>query len=426
MRKILKNQKGIALLIVLSTLSLLTFALVEFTYNSRVNYRIAANYKKQVQAYYLAKSALNFSKLILKYQKDAEKQLEQVSKSLGNMQVEPIYRMFPLSSELLRGALSGAFSLPGLNPESDTEGEESSDSNESDTKSDIEAGVGMIDKEKASEFLDFDGDFNAEIFEETIKFDLNVIQTIDPKSKSYDSRKKLLYSILQLPEFEDYFEDFNEEAPELVHALSDWVDINGVIDEFDNLQRGNEDSLYSKYDYSIKNSKFSTYSEIRLVEGMNDKLFKALKPYLTVYSNNDKINVCLAEDEILKALLFHYTNYSNCTRPIRYEEEDKIEELLEIMRASCPDPDEIALQLNTFLGLVDLEETSGTNKKQKSPGSQIPGCLFQFKDFITKDNKVFRIKASGVVDETLLTINAVINTDSSDPNKWKFLYYRVE
>src|SRR4051812_13237480 len=69
----LKNQRGIALLMVLSALAVMTIAVVEFVYNMRINYQLAVRNKERLQAYYLARSAVNLSKLVLKYNKEAEK-----------------------------------------------------------------------------------------------------------------------------------------------------------------------------------------------------------------------------------------------------------------------------------------------------------------------------------------------------------------
>jgi len=86
----LKNQKGIALMIVLSSLMILTVTVVEFAYISRVNYQLAVNAKERLQAYYLAKSAVNFGKLMLKYNKEAEAAIEKAGSAAEGLMTEPI------------------------------------------------------------------------------------------------------------------------------------------------------------------------------------------------------------------------------------------------------------------------------------------------------------------------------------------------
>ena len=91
----------------------------------------------------------------------------------------------------------------------------------------------------------------------------------------------------------------------------------------------------------------------------------------------------------------------------------------------------MASALNSALGLVDLEEETEAKGKDdssssSSTGSKVTGCSFQFADLLTKDNNIFTIKATGTVGETEMTLTAVLNTDSSDPTKWKTYYYRLD
>lgn len=59
-RGVLKNEKGIALIITLLVVTLLTALIVEFAYSARVNLSAAGNFRDKQKAYYLAKSGVNF------------------------------------------------------------------------------------------------------------------------------------------------------------------------------------------------------------------------------------------------------------------------------------------------------------------------------------------------------------------------------
>ncbi|MBI2340437.1 MAG: general secretion pathway protein GspK [Deltaproteobacteria bacterium] len=440
-----KNEKGIALLIVLSTLMVLTASVVEFAYNSRINYRLAIHAKERLEAYYLAKSALNFSRLLLKYNKDAEKLLESAGSAGSSFGSEPLYRLMPLSSELLRGVLSGESSgLPGGSEGeeegAEEEGQTGDEGEEEEEKAtgeeDIESGVSMVSKEEAEKFLSFEGDFESEITEEQSKYDLNKIASLVSTAPAYDQRKQLLYSLLLSPSFANAFEDQEQDAATLVHAIADWVDSNGLVNEFENIQRGDEEGLYSDAGYKVKNGKLLNLSELRLVAGMTDDIYQLLAPFVTVYSADDKLNVCIGEQEdLIKALVHHYTNHAGCAQPVGYEDEEKMTELATAVSSACPDPDSMASALNSTLGLVDLEESSAdssdtsdssSSSSTSTAGSKIAGCAFQFKDLLTKDNKIFRIRATGTVGETSVSISTVLNTGSSNPTQWKYLYFRVE
>lgn len=453
---VLVSQRGVALLIVLSSLMILTTAVVEFSYSTRINYRLAVQNKERLQAYYLAKSAVNFSKIILKLNKEAEKALEQYQDVAGGMDIEPLYRMVPLSSELFRGLVesggSGIFNEGGdeLEAADAEEGEtkveegleigkdengEGTGQGESGVGEDgemMEADVSMLDKEAVDRFLSFEGDFSSSIWEEQTQYDLNKISGIETTSQTYDNLKKVLLSILRLQKFKSLFEESDLEEETLVHALSDWVDSNTMINEFGNIQRGGEDRLYLDHSYETKNGKMITKSEMRLVAGMNDALYTALSPHVTVYSGTDKINVCLAP-EMLEILIYHYSQHAGCTSRVDYEDEERMKELVDAVLGECPDESAMASALNLKLGLSDSEDedededSKKTDKKQKTlPGEVVPTCSFQFKDLITGDNKVFTVKGTGTVGETEVNITTVLNTADNSPSKWSHLYFRVE
>lgn len=440
-----REQKGIALLMVLSTLMILTTAIVEFTYTSRINYQLAVNAKERLQAYYLARSALNFSKLILKYNKEAEKLIESAGSQASSLGLEPLYKMIPLSSELIRGVASGQvtelFQTTGADETSDPsdpsqdelalaeEGETVQDEDKS-AEEKVEAKPSLLAQDEAEKFLSFEGDFSAEITEEQTKFDLNKINGIVSNTKAYDQRKKMFLAFLMNPKFEKLFENHSRDAEALVHALSDWVDPNGVINEFEGVEQGDEDSLYTGQHYPVKNGKMMTLSEMRLVAGMDDALYQELEKDMTVYPAGDKMNICLGNEDWLSALIYFYTHEAGCASPVDYEDEEKLKELQEAVLSGCPDVDVMATLLNTNLGLVagndEITDTEETSDQQDTSGASVNGCAFQFKDLITGDNNIFKIKAIGTVGETELTLTVVLNVDQSDPTQWKYYYYRID
>ncbi len=431
-----KNERGVALLLVLSAVMILTTALLEFIYTERVNYQLAVNAKQRLQAYYLARSALNFSKLLLKYHKQTEKTLASAGETAQSLMTEPIYKMLPLSSDLIRGVLSG-----GITELDTSAGKEAADSgadttleptgNEEEKNTSVKLDMSGIASDKASEFLSFDGDFLAEITEEQSKYDLNKIYNTVSTSAAYDQRKKLLLSLLLLPKFQKDFENQDQDAPKLVHALADWVDQNGIVNEFDNVSRGNEDSAYQDVNYKPKNGKMLTLSETRLVSGMNDDILSHLKDDVTLYTNSDKINICLNIDgentDWIKALIYHYTHNSGCvSSPIDYRDEDKMTELVDAILELCPDVNAMSSALNSALGLVEASSDDSESTSATTAGANVTGCAFQFKDLITSDNKVFTVKATGTVGETNTSIIVVMNIQQDNPSKWKYYYYRIE
>lgn len=66
MKTIIDRQRGVALVTTLLAVTLLTIAVVEFAYSSQVDYHLAHNALKALQASYLARSGINLALLVLK------------------------------------------------------------------------------------------------------------------------------------------------------------------------------------------------------------------------------------------------------------------------------------------------------------------------------------------------------------------------
>ena len=66
------ETRGVALILVLTTIAILTSIGVDFSYGSRVSLRLAENSRDELRAYYLAKSAVNLSRLLLYFQRQID------------------------------------------------------------------------------------------------------------------------------------------------------------------------------------------------------------------------------------------------------------------------------------------------------------------------------------------------------------------
>ena len=428
--KILFNNRGIAYLVVVSLVTLMMTIVIGLKMYSSFHHQITLNAKARLQAHYLAKSGFRFTKLLLLYDKKIQEQVKKTGASasaLNAVGYQPLYEMFPLSSELLRGLLGGASSLPeGASDPTEEEvlPEEEPQEGEEDQLSEINKAAGLLQQEKVKEFLNFDGDFETEVSEESSKFSLNTISKLSTTSSTYDLYKKILFTLMRKKEFKNFFEYQDRDAENLTHAVFDFIDANNSINEFNQIERGEESSLYRDIDYEIKNAKMLTLSELRLVAGMSDDIYVALEPYLTVYHTSDRINVCLAEESILDALLLHFTAESGCTNPLDTDDEEALKNLREVVLSGCPDPVAMANALNVELGLQSTDEAAEDTSEKKS-SAKVSGCSIHFEDLITDDNNIFTIKATGLVDEVKMTMTVVLDTSPSKPEAWKILYYQL-
>lgn len=411
----LKNESGIALILVISSVMFLTVLVFDFWTDAQMGHQLAINYKARVQSYYLAKSGVNFSKLVIFYNKKIESMLSKNKMSMGDIGMQPLYKQVPINSEGLRGMLQAAAAA--------NDSEDSGDSGDDNLK-----GLSMLSQDDVESFLGFDGNFDAEISEEQSKYSLNAVSKMTSKSSSYDLHKKVLQSILMRPMFKTFFENQDYDVPQLVHAISDFVDSNGTINEYDKVERGSESSIYRDADYPVKSSTLLTVSELRLVQGMSDDIYQALEPLVTVYHTSEKVNVCLADTEIMDAMIVHYTNYSDCTTSLDSEDDkEEIESLRSEALGACPDDDAVASALNAALGIKTTGDTNtASTAASKANSSKATGCKVQFKDLITSTNNIFRIKSEGDVSGVKTKVNVVIDTSNSKASKWKVLFYQVD
>src|SRR5690554_2208316 len=77
--------RGVALMLVLITLAILATAVVEFAYNARVNTAMATNERDKLKSYFLAKSGINLSRLLLSFQYALQDESRQTDDETGQM-----------------------------------------------------------------------------------------------------------------------------------------------------------------------------------------------------------------------------------------------------------------------------------------------------------------------------------------------------
>ncbi|MFN7134394.1 MAG: type II secretion system minor pseudopilin GspK, partial [Myxococcales bacterium] len=68
------TQRGMALILVITSIAILTTVAVDFQYNSSVDLQLAANARDELRAEYMARSAINMSRLLLRFQRQLDSQ----------------------------------------------------------------------------------------------------------------------------------------------------------------------------------------------------------------------------------------------------------------------------------------------------------------------------------------------------------------
>jgi len=81
----LKGHRGVALILVLTTIAILTSVGVDFSYSSRVSLKLAENLRDETRAYYLARSGVNLARLLLHFQKQVDAMGGQLASGLASI-----------------------------------------------------------------------------------------------------------------------------------------------------------------------------------------------------------------------------------------------------------------------------------------------------------------------------------------------------
>jgi len=301
-----KNQKGAALLTVLIAMMIISIMLFEFQYAAMVEQKLAYNDLNQLQAYYLAKSGIRIGLLRTALYGRAKRSPE--VKNLG--------KNFPIDTYL-----DGIWNLPlpGFPPAKETvkqlEGE------------DRDAAEKAIKATKVA-----DGQSTHVITSEASKININFLEIPaaqrnqrinfnDQPKTLHEHVGKLLINLMDgfIKESENPNEEYGDLRPEeVVMNIMDWVTPGS-----DKVMGGSKDSFYEGQDppYKAKRGRFYTLDELKLVQGIDDHLFNKLKPHLTVYSYDGKINLNTASTTVLRSL---YTDFTEDDMKRIQEEKDRL------------------------------------------------------------------------------------------------------
>jgi len=391
-RRLAKNRSGMALLMVLVTIAILSAVIVDFVYQTRINVRIAGNVRDRLKAYYLARSAVNLSRLVLHFQ-------GQVDKFTGGML--KLYQIIPIESDLAKAMTSGemgeAFGLEGLNLGT-TRG-----------------------------FGEFDGNFFSEIRDEYEKINLNSLESITSIAAPVSAQ---ILALIGGPRYETMFEgpdadgQYNTPA-DIVVALHDWIDADTTFDTFNPdvliLDPFSQATLFmpgtsgedSRYDmlkdpYQNKNDPFFSVDELYMIRGVNDDFMEEFGEKFTVYTDPALLlNLTSVNDPVmmLSLLCMQPENLALCT-------EQGLPQLLEVLALFFEFRN--LMQMTTFM-VPNNEAIQGFFN------SMGPTLSPYFMKNLAPFSDTFSIRAVGQVGEVMVTIKTVVKNTVSGQ---EILYWR--
>ena len=319
------SPRGVALILVLTVIAILTSIGVDFSYNSRVSLKLAENARDGMRAYYLARSAVNLSRLLLHYQKQldgAGAQLAGLAGGLGGgsaglpggrppptgagAAAPPslgirLWDLVPIDSNafglLLSGAGADAIGADGTVLARDR------------------AQQGSAGPERPRDlppperplhaFGDFAGSYRTKIVDENSRINVAKLNGLSTQALAALIQMR---AMMADPKYDFIFNEEDAQhdrvaRDDVILAMKDWIDEDETGSGIDPTQtRGNpfvnafsdENGPYSRYTprYKAKNAKFDSMEELYQVRGVNDRFMAAFGDRLTVWPDiNSKLNI---------------------------------------------------------------------------------------------------------------------------------------
>ncbi len=276
----------------------ITILLFEFQYAAMVERKLAYNELNQTQAYYLAKAGARIGML----------RVALYARLKSNSQIKSMAGNTPGGQAMLDMALDKIWQLPlpSFPPSLES----------------IKA-LGNADQLGAETVLKetkiTDGSYSVNIQSESSKLNLNSLAVPasflrERPNFSVPPTRPDLYTGLMLVnllnsflrESDDPYAEYPNLRPEeQVMDIMDWVSQGDS-----RLMGGSKDSYYTALapPYRSKKGRFFTLEELRLVRGMDEHLFEKLRPYVTVYSYDSKLNINSASEKLYRAIYSDFTD----------------------------------------------------------------------------------------------------------------------
>lgn len=267
------NNKGVALIIVLTGLTILAAFSSEFTYRSRVDIKVATNLEKRVQAYFHARSGMEIGRLVITSQKMVDQALASFGMS-GKAAGLELWRFAPKFVDVFTSSSLSFLGFQLMNLE----------------------GIKGVGVER--------GGFELEIVPEDSRINVNAGDSDKDKRAVFSK----LYPVLAGQIDDEPMTGMDRKAAEVILNIIDWADPDDSRSDIDS--NGNllstagagENMNYSRWGYTSRNARMDSLDELLMIEGVTDSLFCRFKDMLTIY-NTSKIDVNEADPFLIKAVV---------------------------------------------------------------------------------------------------------------------------
>ena len=456
-------QRGVALILVLTTLAILTSIGVEFSYSTRVNLKLAENLRDELRAYYLARSAVNMSRLLLHFQKQLDgaggqaaaglqRALGAVQGAAGQKGASPLaavagalglpaggagaaptslgirlWELIPIDSNAFGMVLGGTGLPDDIDPGALGADRDSSDLEERRRQRAKEderpPGAPALEGPPLHAFGSFEGGYNSKIVDENGRINVRGLNGLGGQPLAVLIQ---LRAMMADPKYDFIFDedDANHDRvrrDDVILALKDWIDEDETGSGIDpsNLRApfvnafSDENSAYDRYTprYKAKNAYPDSLQELYMVRGVNDRFMAAFGDRLTVWPDiNSKLNVNTSDPlQMVTNILISALNPNDpaLRDPLLIRtilQEIQLRKMFSFFGLSVTDFISV-LQANRVLVRPELSQASSPN------------------NFLGDQSDTFKITATGRVGHVEKKITAVVRYDEL---LGKLIYWKEE
>jgi general secretion pathway protein K len=437
------GRRGVALILVLTVIAILTSIGVDFSYSSRVSLKLAENQRDGLRAYYLARSAVNLTRLLLHFQKQLDTVGGQAGAALQRVlssaqgttpagqtatatasqqaaqpvvpgQAAPsslgirLWELVPIDSNAF-GLLLGGGIPDGVDPRS-----LGADRDRSETQPTPAARPRDLEppKEPLHAFGGFEGSYHAKVVDENSR--INVVKL---NGLGADALAALIQmrAMMADPKYDFIFNEEDAQhdrvpRDDVIIALKDWIDEDETGSGIDPTQtRGSpfvnaysdENGAYQRYTprYKAKNARPDSLEELYMVRGVNDRFMAAFGDRMTIWPDiNAKLNV--NTNDPLQQVTNILIAADNPNDP-RLRDPALLRTILQEIQVR---------KLFSFFGLtatdfVGVLTANGIKVRPELLAANSPN------NFLGDQSDTFRITATGKVGHIERTITAVVRYD---------------
>jgi general secretion pathway protein K len=444
-----RRARGVALIIAIISITLLTVVATEFAYNTRVDLQLAANQRDEVRAYFMARSGMGLGRLLLRFQKQINQtpipnlgaMLQSALGALagGGAQGAGAAAQQPaqtLNIQLWKLARVDCHMLKGL-VKSDTgkDGKDDKDSKEAkeepptrgDDKFAMDDGEGKAETDAPLKrsFGGFEGCFLATISDEEEKLNVHRLAGLAADALPTAARMMDLFGDKRF-EFIFNRDDANRvrvTPQDVVIALKDWVDEDeqqsaiNLADPVNPFASGfaSENTNYDRFDprYEAKNAKFDSLDELYRVHGVTDMFMAAFRDRLTVYPDvNSAPNVNTDDPMMMYMAILSVADPAHPDP--RLQDPVFVNELINRIRTA---------RMFSFFGMSVKDFVAVVQSAGVPINASIGASTSANSRLVSDKSNTFTIKSVGEAGSVQKTITAVVKLDDS---LGKLLYWREE